>query len=426
MATRYVRAGASGSNNGTDWTNAYTTLTGATKSRGDVIYVADGTYSGSHTFNTALSGATLITIKKATAADHGTETGWDSAFGDGVATFGDFNFDTGYWVIDGQTGGGPGSWNTGFGFKIVHSGATPLMDLSVDGDNVTVRHIELEGTLNSSGGGSIAQDAVAVRGADSFMLSYYYAHDLGRCVFFLVPAPNATIEYGYTTTYTSTEAAHAAWASNWAGSFGTHLTFRYNVITHIEGTGGIMYDNAADHNSQLRVYGNVFYRATGATWSSDANGIIGSWAGGSGEDYYNARIFHNTFIGIPGARVFTDFIIRSGDNEASNNLFYNVSAGIDYADIQTHDYSHYINSGGTHSEANSTSAASGDPFVDYVNLDFRLTANTASGLSLSAPFNVDMLGNTRTTWTRGALEFTDGIAASPSSRAVVAMRMMQN
>src|SRR5262245_4189942 len=73
-ATRFVRAGASGAANGSDWTNAYPSLP-ATLTRGDTYYVAAGTYSG-YRFSTPASGTTLITIKKATVADHGTNTGW--------------------------------------------------------------------------------------------------------------------------------------------------------------------------------------------------------------------------------------------------------------------------------------------------------------------------------------------------------------
>ena len=42
-ANHYVRAGATGSADGTDWTNAFTDLP-ATLTRGDTYFVADGTY----------------------------------------------------------------------------------------------------------------------------------------------------------------------------------------------------------------------------------------------------------------------------------------------------------------------------------------------------------------------------------------------
>lgn len=46
MAIRYVDAAASGSNNGTSWANAWTSLTSITGlSAGDIVYIAGGTYS---------------------------------------------------------------------------------------------------------------------------------------------------------------------------------------------------------------------------------------------------------------------------------------------------------------------------------------------------------------------------------------------
>jgi len=63
----YVRDGGTCTSSCTDWTNASDQLTTANTNvaRGDTIWVADGTYN-SVTWNVAVSGTTLITIKKAT------------------------------------------------------------------------------------------------------------------------------------------------------------------------------------------------------------------------------------------------------------------------------------------------------------------------------------------------------------------------
>src|SRR5688500_534390 len=71
QSTFYVRAGATGAQNGSDWTNAFTRLP-ASMVRGATYYVADGTYDGSIAFNTPASGTTYIFIKKATESAHGT------------------------------------------------------------------------------------------------------------------------------------------------------------------------------------------------------------------------------------------------------------------------------------------------------------------------------------------------------------------
>ena len=65
-ANWYVRAAATGSANGSDWTNACTDFTGScavsSLVRGDTYYVATGAYA-SRTFNRAESGTLVITIK---------------------------------------------------------------------------------------------------------------------------------------------------------------------------------------------------------------------------------------------------------------------------------------------------------------------------------------------------------------------------
>src|SRR5205807_5270977 len=82
----FVRAGATGNGSGSDWTNAYRDLP-AGLVRGDTYYVAAGNY-GSHTFNDSVSGTSVITIQRATVADHGTEVGWSSSY-DGQAAWND-------------------------------------------------------------------------------------------------------------------------------------------------------------------------------------------------------------------------------------------------------------------------------------------------------------------------------------------------
>jgi hypothetical protein len=329
-ANHYVRAGASGSANGNDWTNAYITLP-STLTRGDTYYIADGTYAG-RTFNTATNGTTLITIKKATVADHGTSTGWDNTFGDGQAVFGQFTFSSPYWLIDGQVGGGPGSWKTGFGFKISWSSPTPLINLpTATPSNVTIRHIELQGTSNSSGGGANAQDAVALWGADAFTISFFYTHAIGRCPFFISPGNGFLAEYGYVADYIATSAQHSEVASIW--SFGRAFptattTFRYNIFGYIQGTGGLMWDNSSNHNARLDVYGNVFWKdPTLAGYVNQQNGILGGWTGNGGEDSYNYHVYNNSFVNIPGSAVLETFPQRAANNKARNNLFYNVNNG---------------------------------------------------------------------------------------------------
>jgi hypothetical protein len=161
-ANRFVLASASGSANGTDWTNAYTSLGSALSAvvRGDTIYVGTGAYTCAPcTFSKADSGTTLITVKGAIAADHGTDIGWSSAFGVDVtpATFTTtannaflqiWSFQSDYWTIDSQV---RSSLETGYGFVVnnawPHAVGSPIL-LSTAGTPttaITLRNVDIEG-----------------------------------------------------------------------------------------------------------------------------------------------------------------------------------------------------------------------------------------------------------------------------------------
>lgn len=406
-ANHYVRAGATGSGNGSDWTNACADFTGSctvgSLVRGDTYYVAAGTYA-SRSFNRATSGTTVITIQKATVADHGTSTGWSDTFATAASTFnGQVNFGTSYWVFDGVAGGGPGSWTGGFGFVIKISGANP--GLRTDQvSNITVRHVEIAGTLDSSGGGSIAQDGLGLYGATNFTISYYYIHDVGRCIFF-ISTQNFIAEYGYTGKYVSTSAAHAELASIWGFAIPSNgVTFRYNVFTHSEGTGGLIFDNEEQPTGAgMKVYGNVFYRPLGDTWEIN-NGLIGGWTGGNGEQFHNVEVYNNSFINTTsddGNSPLSTFPNVASGNAAYNNVFFNSN---------TPNFSKFSTNG-------FNTVTSSSPFVDPTNLNFSPSAPTAAGISLASPYNFDPLGNLRGSdgvWDRGAYEF--GGSAGSSAR----------
>ena len=402
MATRYVRQGATGANNGTNWTDAYTTLIGATLSRGDLCYVADGSYAG-RTFSIPNSGTTPIEIRKATVADHGTSVGWLDTYGDGSATFtSQLAFTSSYWLLDGSFGGGPLSWAGPCGFIL--SGEIAEMVLLDDGaTNVTVRHVEFSGTGSYNG----TQAALRANSCIDCVLEYYYMHDIGFIPFFS-GAANLVVQYGYVKNWFD-GANHSELSSTWAigsGNIGAH-TFRWNLFTDVRSTGGIMWDNVTSHAARLDVYGNVFYNDASngsGGMNNNANGIVGGWTGSGGEDFFNCHVFNNTYINIDGSGDCLGTLpIRAGSNEARNNLFYTVaSIGGSSGVWETVSHNHFV---ATSSVGTNTSTGTGNPFQNITAKDFRLTANTTPGIDLGAPYNVDMLGNTRVTWTRGALEF---------------------
>lgn len=411
-ANHYVRQGATG--NGSDWTNAYGQLP-ALLVRGDVYYIADGSYSG-YTFNTPVSGTAVVTIKKATPGDHGTDTGWNSTYGDGTALFtGTVDFSSSYCVFDGQTGGGPGSWKTGLGFKVSQVAGSPavttgftkfLANASTDPNirYITIKHLEVVGNDGTNqGGGSIGNDAFAFYGGGDITIAYSYAHHMGRAIIF-GGSNNTTFEYSYTGHFVSTASVHSEIASIWntMGQAISNWTFRHCVFTHSEGTGGIMYEG-----DDLKIYGCVFAPLDGNSFGG-GNGVIGTW---SSSELTNVRIYNNTFINVGVAVVGVTGTAAAPIGEFRNNLLYKslVSGGIGQL---TRSHNHYVEAvlswDGTTNDGGTQTMATGDPLVNFTGLDFHLKAPTATGFSLVSPYHADPLGITRGAdgvWDRGAYEY---------------------
>jgi hypothetical protein len=409
---RYVREGGSG--NGTDWNNAYGSLP-TTLVRGAVYFIADGSYPD-YTFNTAASGTALITIKKAIENDHGTDVGWSKLYGDGQAAFtGGFEFTTSYWLIDGQTGGGAeNSWLGDFGFKITDKSDTnALIKIGWSGttNNITLRHLDMEGKGSAAlQGGSYSNDGVALYGGNNFTLSYFHMKGIGRGPFFM-SGQNVIVEHGWVESFFGSEEVHSEIASLWAfdGTIG-NMTFRYNLFTDVQSTGGIMWDNSSNKSAVLAVYGNVFYRPSGASWSN-GNGVVGGWT--SNSSFYNAKVYNNSFININIASL-SSLPQDYGSNEAYNNIFYNCATP-DFSKFPSHDSNLFINSGTAQGEANGKTAST-NPFMNITELDFRLTAATAAGKTFASPFNLDPYQIARGSdgvYDRGAFEF-GGVAVTPT------------
>jgi len=407
-ATYHVRAGATGTANGSDWTNAYPTLPG-TLLRGSTYYVATGTYGG-YTFNTSESGTSVVTVKKATVLDHGSNIGWNDSYGIGTAVFTNYwQITRGYFTLDGQVGGGPGSWTNGYGFKIQSLSTTtfrPGIRIYDDRKNVTLRHFEIQGNGGDGDGGNNgpANDALEIGvGTDHTTVSYAYLHDMGRCLIF-GHGNNMFFEYVYGGKFEATDAEHAEIASLWASiptvSVCTNVTFANCVWSHMEGTGGLVMEGDG-----VKIYGNTFYRPAGITFPS-ANGAIATWRTGI---FVRGRIYNNSFINLGSgfASLGIGFGGATDDNIVANNIFYNCN--VNFGGVALHDYNLFINTSGANaaSEAHGATATSGI-FNDYTALNFNLKSNTVAGTNIGAPYNTDPIGNPRTTWTRGAYEYGSG------------------
>lgn len=423
---KYVRDGGPVGASGNDWSNAYDELP-SVLTRGTTYLVADGTYPG-YTFNDANSGTSVITIQKATVASHGTSTGWSDTYGDGYAQFnGYIYFSTDYWVIDGAVGGGPGSWETGHGFRFDYTGWHSC-HLEGARHDITLRHCDFESGGRSS---TNTEDQIfyAIGGPYNITIQYCWMHDVRGCQFLTRSGHDYLIEYNKWNR--NGGGGITSHREAWSGSNESDVIFRYNFLEDISNTGMIALVNGFGEASNWEIYGNVFCHSGNLVEADNQISpavILTKYDAGITEIIpKNWKIYNNTFGNIAGNTGFRFVQVDTpGDVVARNNLFWHgVGSAIHQTDTIDIDYNYYADNqtaagadldvAAAAAETNST-AGTGDPFTDYASKDWTIEAAIA-GVTLDATYATDAYGNTRGddgVWDIGAYEYVDAEAPTPT------------
>lgn len=285
-ANHYVRAGATGSGDGSDWTNAFQQLP-ATLVRGDTYYLGAGNYPP-YSFNTPNSGTTLIAIKAATIADHGTNVGWQASFA-GQALFAiqtDHILDitTDYLILDGQ---GRTTKTSGYGIKLNGSGCTLsfCVDLDLSGrTHITLRYVEIQGAGDAGADVHIDENirivgnGVSGSGGTNLTFQFLYIHDSSDDPILTSDLDTITLEHSLIARNRSTPVNHG---EGWADDGSSNITIRYNEFQDIEGTPFIDVLNRggpAQIADNWNIYGNVFMYHQGNPYNRTGVGTEASLA----------------------------------------------------------------------------------------------------------------------------------------------------
>jgi hypothetical protein len=435
----YVRSGATGANNGSDWNNAYTALPSSLK-RGAIYYVAAGNYTG-RTFSDAESGSQVITITSATIASHGTNAGWNNTYSGQALFLGETFFTTGYYVIDGQTRGS--DWRSGYTLRFWNSANLSGAAIHLQASHITMKYVEIQGTTNmrdpDPNGTSLGDNGIytdAVGNLSNFYIGYSYIHETGNTQFQM----NLGVGDVFTCEYNYVYLDHTAYNGNHDEAFSltwSDTIIRYNIFHDINGT-GVITDAAAVNIplSNWAIYGNLFvwdlaYASSIEGYMSD--GIIAMLGENmSGYMYvYNNTIANmrsmNNHSGIyfPQTKLFGCRPGGTVNMYVYNNLIFNCGsqggpAGPNnppptFTGTLYWDYQSYYSLNGNANDSSAHAAVSNtDPFVNSSPatssspFDFRLVTATGAGIALSSPYDTDMDGSARGadgTWDRGAFEF---------------------
>lgn len=436
MSDHYIRESASGSNDGSDWVNAWTDLPD-TFVRGDTYYVADGAY-GTHYFNQAVDGTTYIYLKKATVAAHGTETGWNDDYGNGQAILSGaangsyiWRFGTSYWDIDGATGGGPGAWESGHGFYLSMIASHYEYGVSITTSGVTHLNFSHVDIGNGSGdpGPGCDRCIYSTLGATDITLSYCYIHHAGDVGITLANPTRWIFEYCRLRNLGDTGDVSEDCGGGTNHGAGIELTgtttdctIRYCSLSNMQASGWIgIYDTGTGAVDGLYIHGNLFFNTSDylGTWG---NGIIYN-VSGTTEPIKNIKIYNNTFANLNYATILglTKDTGQSREHEESegnefvNNIIYNtVGTPVYVINYKDHNASDDAISGDSNYQELTSS-----PFVDGANNNFALSGPTIAGASMGSTYITDMLGNTRGddgTLDRGAYEYD---SVTPSKLVMV-------
>lgn len=332
----YIRAGATGSGNGADWTNAYTgfgTKSGqanpASMTRGVTYYVAGGTYSYSVglVFSTPDSGTTPITIQAATTTNHGTSTGWSNSYQSQAVFTGTGNvtgaalidFESDYWVFNGayndcgtyQTEPFP-PCRSGFGFQVnnnngsnlpaINSTAVTVAALAGEENpgsppinNVTIEFTEIAGDANTTGNycnqGLHVYSVINGGQSTNNQLLYSYVHDTSNGPAYFSGTSGTTVDHNWFLRDWTTMNCHSEVGFSPSGSTGTNnATVSNNYFENLQGTAHLATPSAGSGGiNGFYIYGNVFFCNTAE--ATMGTGKIPNCPGGDGYIFlFNATI----------------------------------------------------------------------------------------------------------------------------------------
>lgn len=445
----YVRAGAAGANNGSDWTNAWTSLPAALV-RGHTYYVADGTYPPMYFLNTPQNDVIPIYIKKAIGSNHGTNTGWDTAsMGSGQAVWLvtdpiqansavpsgynsiPFILDANYIVIDGQVGTGNGSAER-HGFKFSNQSRLQnnlyhnafFVGDGINGNAVSLHHIKIKhcemaqfGCDTTVIGSQNFFIHSMVQSVQYLLLHSCYIHDTPGVSIYLMNTTNSIIEYCYVARNHSDPVSHGE--AVYTNPSCNNNIVRFSVFEDIEGTGIVVGKSGWEFYGNLAFYTPAYVNTPKAgrhAPGKTCNNFVGQ---GFFCGINDCKVYNNTVIGnnlvIANDPSNSDagnlgFLMWGSNNIAYNNLFTKCYR-MDISTLSVSDYNLFNNNrnvilrSGQEAHSEYTAASL---YVDELLFDFHLNQNTTAGTALPAPYTVDMDGKGRgvnNAWSRGAFQY---------------------
>lgn len=451
-----VTPSGSGAKTGADWNNAYAGIPSSLV-RGDIYYLADGTYPG-YAFTTGASGTLTLEIRKAQTHDHCTDTGWNAGgMGSAQAVFKGastplIKVNTSYVTVNGNgnltasgCGGAPGAGFTSeppipsdCGIRVDNTGCTSGNSdacdspISIGGaTNYTFKYVELVGNGNN------ASDKLEIQGpyggSGPSLFDHIYARNSG-CVYMQYGGTNRTVSFSY---FWGTEVNGATGGCHGQAEFysppDSNYTNHDNVYRDITGTSIWTWANPGSGTSNnLTFYNDVIFNSStfakpngslALNLGTTTNGILACI--NSGVNCTNVSIYQNTIVNKGWASGVDNE--NTGSYTIQNNLWYQTydangnPGGITFASgsggTMTQDHNSFLQAGSSNPSgtANVIAASSPNPFTNWTASNFNIASENAdwtNRLTLGPPYTTDPNGTVRTT-DRGAYQILTVTPAPP-------------
>lgn len=403
----YVRPDG-GTGAGTSWAAAWNGLGGIAWGSiipGDTIYLAGGTYTQSLSVQAAGTSASRINIKRATASEHGTDTGWSSDFDTQVflTNGGGIRFPTrngaDYVTLDGVVPNG---------IRVNYLDGNNGVDFIRGSSYVTLKYLQLVGPgkdqfqNNSTRGIDItAWHGSGYDDVDHLTISHC---DISHSDTLIQSVASNYITVEYSIIHDAGAANPQTWHPNsyYVGFGCNYGTFRYNTLYNLNAE-GLFFTGGGQ--TGWKIYGNLFYDCEGSgraiEWRQDYT-------------YGTFEIYNNTFANVDCSSGFAPRGPVSGNTY--NNIFYNTPGTFSAMSHNNNAFS------GSNPESNGISNMPSSAFVNYSGKNFQIVATEGAnyprnkGSARGIEYSVDMLGVTRGAdgaWDIGAFEYSSASSPPP-------------
>ncbi len=405
----YVRKSATGSNNGTNWTNAWNELNQinfTSVACGDTVWLGGGTYTTVLTISKMCRSGSPLKIYRVLSTDSipVAAEGWSSIFDRTVVLNNStISIDaSAYNIISGRAA---------YGIRVVRStGGTAVSSPgSGTADHITMVYVELYGPLcvdthNCTGSAAYGLNLNFRGTIQNSTFDHLYIHRWCEAIR-MWNAINNTVQYSRIDDVQPDGIDHED--ALYTAPPNDGITLRYNTISNVPND-GLFIESGSGTTNNFKLYGNIFH--------ASHNSLLTFKSG----TFNNVYIVNNTFTSPDGPCNSNCAFISTGNGLSrmnncvvENNVFFNVTDNMGGCQMDRNGYNFSALNGfswpsrenGAFNTVRSTS------FANLSSNDLHLVSGSVlrnQGVGLQPEFNADMDGNLRGAdgkWDVGAFEF---------------------